>query len=388
MSDSETVDLAKALIACRSVAPDDDGAQALLKDRLDRLGFRVHDLPCGGRRHFWAEKGDEGPLLAIAMHTDVVPEGEASRWTSPPFEPEIRNGQLFGRGAVDMKSQIACVITALEDVAKEKAGFPAGFRLGILVTGDEEVDENLGADAILDFLETRRTPIDYCLVTEPTSQSVFGDTIRIGRRGSLHGRVRIVGEQRHSSFPDQRINPIYLSLPVFTELAANTWCAGNSHFPPTTFQFTSIQADGGASNTTPAVLQAEFNLRFSNELTAEGLQGRIGEVFRRHGLDHSLEWICNAHPFLTIPGSFSEYVSDAVQEIAGIVPEPSTGGGTSDGRFIAARGARVVEFGLVGRKSHMIDESAPLEEIDKLQRVYKRMFAGFAGFVSESAKAG
>lgn len=371
-----TVSLAQALIQCRSVAPDDDGAQAILKSRLKAAGFSIHDVPCQGRNNFWAEIGESGPLLAFAVHTDVVPEGSLEEWSVDPFEGTVRDGHLIGRGAVDMKSQISCVITALENFLAQSE--VAGFRLGVFVTGDEEPEGNYGANAILDFLESRGTRIDYCLVTEPTSQDTFGDTVKIGRRGSIHGSVRVFGRQMHSSLPDRHLNPVFTSLPVLRQLSEISWCRGNDFFPETVFQFTRIHADGGATNTTPAELQFDFNLRFSTELTAGMIQERVESILRESGLRHESRWSCNAHPFLTEPGLFTELVRNVVKEESGIEPQLSTGGGTSDGRFIAARGTALVEFGFVGRMCHMVDEMAPLSDIDRLRRVYQKVLSVFA----------
>lgn len=375
---NETVALAQALIRCRSVAPDDDGAQTLLMDRLQSAGFSVEEIPCRGRRNFWAQIGNQGPLFAFAVHTDVVPEGELSEWTVDPYAGIVQDGYLIGRGAVDMKSQIACVILAVEQFLKECGGPEnLAFRLGIFVTGDEEPEGNFGANAILDFLKARGQNIDYCVVTEPTSLEEFGDTVKIGRRGSIHGHVRIHGKQMHSSHPEQMINPIFQALPILKELSEVQWCEGNTYFPRTTFQFTRIHADGGASNTTPAELRFEFNLRFSNELTADKIRERVEDILKVSQLAYDCSWSCNAHPFLTEPGALTGLVKKVVARISGLEPVYSTGGGTSDGRFIAARGTELVEFGFVGRMCHMVDEKAPLTEIDKLRNVYQNILSEF-----------
>jgi succinyl-diaminopimelate desuccinylase len=376
---NKTINLAAELIRCRSVAPEDDGAQSLLQEKLHAIGFQIFEVPCQGRKNFWAEAGRDGPLLAFAVHTDVVPEGDLSGWTVDPFAGTVRDGRLIGRGAVDMKSQIACVVSAIEWYVSEIGGTGhLPFRLGMFVTGDEEPEGNFGANAILDFLAGRETRIDYCVVTEPTSQEEFGDTVKIGRRGSIHGEIRLLGQQMHSSHADQLINPIFRSLPVLKDISDFNWCPGNAYFPKTTFQFTRIQASGGASNTTPAELSCEFNLRFSSETSAQTIQNQVEKILSDSGVNYRTRWSCNAHPFLTEPGPFTELVRDAVQKVSGIHPQYSTSGGTSDGRFIAARGTALIEFGFVGNMCHMVDESAPLEEIDKLQQVYQQILIHFA----------
>jgi succinyl-diaminopimelate desuccinylase len=307
-----------------------------------------------------------------------VPPGPHEKWASDPFEPDVRDGLLFGRGAADMKSGVAAMVTAAEAFVHERPRFPGA--VGFVVTSDEEGPSVDGTRRVVDALLARGQGVDYCVVGEPSSLEAFGDTARIGRRGSLTGRVTVQGIQGHVAYPDRALNPIHAVLPALTELAARRWDEGNAHFPPTRFQLSNIQSGTGASNVIPGELTATFNLRWSPEQTLDGMKLAVAGAFERHGLVHAIEWQEASLPYYTRPGRLSALVADAVAEVAGRRPELSTGGGTSDGRFFGAAGAEVVEFGLLNRSIHQVDECCAVADVDRLHRVYagilRRLFAG------------
>jgi succinyl-diaminopimelate desuccinylase len=376
---SETLELTKELIRCPSVTPEDAGCQALLTTRLQSAGFDVEPMRFGVVENFWAtHRGGPGPTLCFAGHTDVVPPGPREQWQSDPFAPVVRDGLLYGRGAADMKSGIAAMVTAAAAFVRGHPGYPGSIAL--LVTGDEEGRSVDGTRRVVDRLRERGQRVDYCLVGEPSSQQSFGDTIRIGRRGSLSGRLRVHGRQGHVAYPDRALNPIHAVLPAFAELAARRWDEGNAHFPPTGFQLSNLQSGTGATNVIPGELAATFNLRWSPVQTLDGLKQAVAGVFDRHGLEYSIEWLEAALPYYTAPGGFTEMVAGAVESVSCVRPELSTGGGTSDGRFFGALGAEVIEFGLLNRTIHQVDECCAVGDIDRLHGVFgevlRRLFAG------------
>lgn len=376
---SEALELTKQLIRCPSVTPEDAGCQAILTARLQAAGFEVEPMRFGVVENFWAvHRGGPGPVLCLAGHTDVVPAGPREKWQSGPFEPVVRDGLLYGRGAADMKSGVAAMVTAAEEFLRGRPGYPGS--IAFLVTGDEEGRSVDGTRRVVERLRERGQPLDYCLVGEPSSQQAFGDTIRIGRRGSLSGRLRVLGKQGHVAYPDRASNPIHAVLPAFTELAAHRWDDGNAHFPPTGFQLSNLQSGTGATNVIPGELAATFNLRWSPVQTLDGLKQAVAGVLDRHGLQYSIEWLEAALPYYTAPGRFTALVAGAVESVSGVRPELSTGGGTSDGRFFGALGAEVIEFGLSNRTIHQVDECCAVGDIDRLHRVFgevlRRLFAG------------
>ncbi len=327
----------------------------------------------------WAvHRGGAGPLLCFAGHTDVVPSGPPEKWQSDPFEPAIRDGLLYGRGAADMKSGVAAMVTAAEAFVAGRPRYPGA--IGLVLTSDEEGPSVDGTRRVVDSLRERGQGIDYCIVAEPSSQQAFGDTIRIGRRGSLSGQLSVQGIQGHVAYPDRALNPIHAILPPFAELSARRWDEGNAHFPPTSFQLSNIRAGTGATNVIPGELTATFNLRWSTVQTLDGLKAAVHENFDRHGLRYSIDWLEASLPYYTEPGKLTAIVAESVAEVAGTQPELSTGGGTSDGRFFGAAGAEVVEFGLLNRTIHQVNEHCRVEDIDRLHRVYgailRRAFAG------------
>lgn len=363
----ETRRLAEALIACRSITPDDGGAMALIEERLARAGFVCERIDHAGVRNLWARRGDRGPLVCFAGHVDVVPPGPIDDWTSPPFEPTERDGYLYGRGASDMKGPLAAMITAAERLA---AGDVPGS-IALLVTSDEEGDAVDGTARVVEWLRARGESIDACIVGEPTSSGRFGDTIKNGRRGSLSGELRVFGVQCHIAYPERGRNPILRALPVLNELASIRWDEGNTDFPPTQFQISNIHAGTGAANVIPGVLEVSFNFRFSPESTAEDLQARVRELIEQHGLEHELVWKPVAQPFATPRGPLVDAVIDAVRAETGIVPELSTSGGTSDGRFVATLAGEVVEFGPTNDTIHKINERIRIADLGALSRIYE-----------------
>jgi succinyl-diaminopimelate desuccinylase len=367
---SETVELTRELIRRQSVTPDDAGCQELLAERLGRAGFSVEHLRFGQVDNLWAiRRGGPGPVVCFAGHTDVVPAGPVEKWRTNPFEPVLRDGIIYGRGAADMKSGVAAAVTAAEAVVAEQPAY--GGAIAFVITSDEEGVALDGTRRVVDALKRRGQAIDYCLVAEPSSLEDFGDNVRIGRRGSLGARLTVQGIQGHVAYPDRALNPIHAVVPALAELSARRWDEGNVHFPPTSFQVTDIRSGTGATNVIPGELSADFNLRWCPEQTLEGLKSAVSGILDRHDLRYVLDWSEASLPYFTPPGTFSAIVSDAVYESAGRRPELTTGGGTSDGRFFAALGAHVVEFGVINRSIHQVDECCAVDDIDRLHLAYR-----------------
>ncbi len=358
------------LLKRRSITPDDAGCQQVLADRLRPLGFTIEPIVCGEVTNLWARRGTAHPLLCFAGHTDVVPTGPLPEWNSDPFVPVERDGKVYARGAADMKSSIAAFMVALEDFLRAHPN-PRGS-IALLITSDEEGPSIDGTARVVERLRARGEALDYCIVGEPTSVDRFGDMIKNGRRGSLSGKLVVKGVQAHIAYPDLGRNPIHLVVPALAELAAVRWDAGNEYFPPTSWQMSNIHAGTGATNIIPSRLEVDFNFRFSTECTPDGLKARVREVFDRHGLDYTLEWTLSGMPFLTPRGQLVEALSSAIREVAGVTPELSTTGGTSDGRFIASICREVVEFGPINATIHKINEHIAIDSIDVLQHVYRR----------------
>ncbi|WP_031404151.1 succinyl-diaminopimelate desuccinylase [Thiomonas sp. FB-Cd] len=376
---SSTRALAEALIARRSVTPDDAGCQDIIAERLRASGFTcefVEAGPPGFRvRNLWAlrlgQGGADAPVLAFAGHTDVVPTGPLENWHSEPFTPTERDGKLYGRGAADMKTSLAAMVVAVEAFL---AGHPAPQgSIGFLLTSDEEGPARDGTVRVCDLLATRGQRLDWCIVGEPTSTTLLGDVIKNGRRGSLSGRLVVHGVQGHIAYPHLARNPIHLAAPALAELAAAQWDAGNAHFPKTAWQISNIHAGTGATNVIPGDLTVEFNFRFSTESTPASLKERMQAVLNRHGLQYTLDWTLGGEPFLTHPGALSEALRIAILAETGQHAELSTTGGTSDGRFIAKICPQVVEFGPPNASIHKIDEHVELRFLDPLSAIYRRV---------------
>lgn len=366
---NETLELAKALIRRRSITPADEGCQRLIVERLEPLGFQPEVFVCGDVTNLWIRHGTEKPLVVLAGHTDVVPSGPIEKWHSDPFEPTIRDGKLFGRGAADMKTSIAAFVTAAERFVREHPEHPGS--LALLITSDEEGPAVDGTARLVEAFRKRGETIEYCIVGEPSSLNVFGDTIKNGRRGSLTGRLVVEGVQGHVAYPQRAKNPVHLAAPALAELAVTQWDQGNEHFPPTTWQVSNIHAGTGAQNIIPGSLQVDFNFRFATASTPEGLEARVREILDRHGLAYSLEWTLGAKPFLTERGRLLKTLAAAVRKVSGITPEVNCTGGTSDGRFIFDICPEVAEFGPVNRSIHKVNEAVALEEIEPLAEVYR-----------------
>jgi succinyl-diaminopimelate desuccinylase len=374
---SETVALTKDLIARNSVTPVDAGCQEVMCRRLAALGFRIEPLRFGSVDNFWARRGDSGPLLCFAGHTDVVPTGPLEEWRNDPFVPTVRDGMLYGRGAADMKSGLAAMVTATEEfVARHPAHRGS---IAFLITSDEEGPSVDGTKRVVEVLNARREHIDYCLVGEPSSEHRIGDTVKIGRRGSLSGRLTVHGVQGHVAYPQLAENPVHTLAPALSELTSRIWDQGNEFFQPTTFQISNLNAGTGAPNVIPGELRARFNLRYSPVQTVDQLKATVEGILHRHGVRFTLEWYVSGEPFYTPPGPLSSAAIEAVREVTGITPKLSTGGGTSDGRFIAPMGAQVVELGVVNATIHKINESVRLEDIDVLHKLYYGVLRNLLG---------
>jgi succinyl-diaminopimelate desuccinylase len=367
---SNTLELTQELISRQSVSPADGGCQVLMIERLQALGFEVESLRFGPVDNFWAKRGSGGPVFCFAGHTDVVPSGPVDEWHSDPFTPVVKDGVLYGRGAADMKSGLAAMLTASEEFVAKHPNHRG--TLAFLITSDEEGPSVDGTRRVVEVLRERQERIDWCLVGEPSSERTLGDTIKIGRRGSLSGRLTVHGVQGHIAYPQSADNPVHALAPALAELTARTWDQGNEHFQPTTFQVSNISAGTGAPNVIPGELRARFNLRFSTVQTVEGLKTQVEEILNRHRVKYTLEWFISGQPFITEAGELSQAVTRAVQEQLNVVPKLSTGGGTSDGRFIAPMGAQVIELGVINESIHKVNESVKVADIDKLHAVYRR----------------
>lgn len=372
-SDSATLSLTKQLISRQSVTPADDGCQALMIERLEKLGFEINRLRFGDVDNFWAIRGTTGPLLCFAGHTDVVPTGPHENWTYPPFEPTINDGQLYGRGAADMKGSLAAMIVAVEQFVTEQPQHNG--RIGFLITSDEEGPAVNGTVKVVDWLKQHNRIPDYCLVGEPSSTAKCGDVIKNGRRGSLGCVMRVKGLQGHVAYPHLASNPIHSALPALTELAAQVWDHGNEFFPATSLQISNINSGTGATNVIPGELEVVFNFRFSTEVTDQQLRQRTEAIFDKHGLDYELDWNLSGQAFLTPKGALVEAAVASIKQVTGLDAELSTAGGTSDGRFIAPMGTQVVELGPVNASIHQVNENVNVEDLDRLTSIYQLLLA-------------
>lgn len=370
MSDP-TLELARQIMACPSITPDDAGCIEILVERLKPLGFSIEFINRNGVTNLWARRGTASPLFVFAGHTDVVPTGPLEKWTSPPFAPEIRDGMLYGRGAADMKSSVAASVVAVENFLSIHADFTGS--LAFLLTSDEEGDATDGTVAVVETLKARGETIDYCIIGEPTSVNALGDMIKNGRRGSLSGVLTVKGIQCHIAYPEKGRNPIHEAAPALAELAATEWDKGNEYFPPTTWQISNIHGGTGATNVIPGQLEIKFNFRFATASTPESLQERFIALLDKHRLDYDIAWTLGARPFLTGRGPLADAAAAAIQEICGIDTELSTTGGTSDGRFIAEICQQMLEIGPSNATSHKIDESIAIDDYPRLTAIYRRI---------------
>ena len=364
-----TLALTCDLISRQSVTPEDDGCQALMIERLQAIGFECTELPFGDVENFWAVRGNEGPILVFAGHTDVVPTGPLDQWRTPPFEPTVENGKLFGRGAADMKGSLAAMVVACEEFVAANPNHPG--RIGFLITSDEEGPAVNGTVKVVQHLREQGERIDWCLVGEPSSTAALGDVIKNGRRGSLGARLLVKGVQGHIAYPHLADNPIHRAMPALHALASEVWDQGNDFFPPTSMQVSNINGGTGATNVIPGEVEIIFNFRFSTEVTDEQLKRRTHAILDGFGLDYELQWNLSGQPFLTPAGALVEATVASVEAETGAKPELSTAGGTSDGRFSAPTGAQVVELGPINATIHKLNEEVLVDDLPRLTSIYR-----------------
>jgi succinyl-diaminopimelate desuccinylase len=368
---SETLELAKSLISKASVTPDDKGCQSIMIERLKKIGFEIHPLKFGDVDNFWATRGNSGPLFAFAGHTDVVPAGNEDAWNTKPFEPTIKDGFLYGRGAADMKGGLASMVTATENFVKENPNHSG--TIAFLITSDEEGVAINGTVKVMDYLKENNQKIDFCLIGEPSSTNITGDVIKNGRRGSLNGEINVQGQQGHVAYPHLAQNPIHLIAPALSELCKQEWDNGNEYFPATSFQISNVHSGDGVTNVIPGEAKVMFNIRYSTETTKEELKSKVHEILDLHKLDYSVDWSHSGYPFLTPKGELVSACISAVKETKEITPELATSGGTSDGRFIAQEGTQVVELGPVNATIHQVNESVLVQDLEDLSRIYSKV---------------
>jgi succinyl-diaminopimelate desuccinylase len=374
---SPTVTLARQLIVRESVTPEDAGCQQLMIECLQQLGFHVTPLASNGVKNFWAVHGSDGPLLAFAGHTDVVPTGNPDAWRYPPFSAKVVDGMLYGRGAADMKGSLAAMITACEAFISRHPEHPG--RIAFLITSDEEGPATDGTIKVVEYLHEQGEHIDWCVVGEPSSSAHLGDVIKNGRRGSLNAVMTVQGQQGHVAYPHLADNPIHAAAPALAELAATQWDSGNAYFPATSFQISNIHSGTGATNVIPGELTVVFNFRFSTELTATAIKTRVESILDAHGLTYSIDWNLSGEPFLTPAGALVDAARDAVMAVTGNEAQLSTSGGTSDGRFIAPGGTQVVELGPCNATIHKVDECVSIKDLDQLAEVYQQLLINLLG---------
>lgn len=368
---SSTLELAIELISRPSVTPDDAGCQQFMIERLQAIGFNIETMRFGEVDNFWARRGNDEPVFAFAGHTDVVPTGDPESWSVPPFEPQVIDGLLYGRGAADMKGSLAAMVTACEAFVANHPDHNGS--IAFLITSDEEGPATEGTVKVIETLESRGEKIKWCLVGEPSSTTRLGDIIKNGRRGSHNARLVIHGKQGHVAYPHLASNPIHLAAPALLELTTVEWDRGNDHFPSTTFQISNINGGTGATNVIPESVELLINFRYSTETTHQCIEQRVAEILDSHGLNYEIEWTLSGKPFLTEAGELVEAAQTAVVEIAGYESKLSTSGGTSDGRFIAPTGAQVLELGPLNKTIHQVDECVAVKDLDLLSSIYQRM---------------
>ncbi|WP_231757710.1 succinyl-diaminopimelate desuccinylase [Microbulbifer elongatus] len=369
-----TVQLTCDLISKRSVTPEDAGCMDLMLERLEKIGFKTEHLRFGDTDNFWSVRGEEGPLFAFAGHTDVVPTGPEENWKYPPFEPQVVDGMLYGRGAADMKGSLAAMVVACEEFVAAHPDHKG--RIAFLITSDEEGPAKHGTVKVVEWLEARNEKIDWCLVGEPSSTTLAGDVIKNGRRGSLGLELTVFGIQGHVAYPHLAENPVHKLAPALAELAAEEWDQGNDFFPATSFQVSNINGGTGATNVIPGDVKVVCNWRFSTETTAEALESRARAIFDKHGLNYEANFNLSGQPFLTAEGPLVESAQAAIKKVTGRETELSTAGGTSDGRFIAPTGAQVVELGPVNATIHKVDECVKAEDLDLVKDMYREILKG------------
>jgi succinyl-diaminopimelate desuccinylase len=368
---NKTLELAKSLISRPSVTPNDNGCQAIMIDRLEKIGFKIHPLKFGDVDNFWATHGDTGPIFSFAGHTDVVPAGDDDAWKTPPFEPTVKDGLLFGRGAADMKGGLASMLVATENFIEKNPNHKG--TVAFLITSDEEGVAVNGTVKVMDYLKNNNQKIDYCLLGEPSSTSMLGDVIKNGRRGSLNAILTVKGKQGHIAYPHLAENPIHLATSALNDLCQQQWDNGNEYFPATSFQISNIHSGSRVTNVIPGEVEIMFNFRYSTETTKEELQKKVNDILDSHKLNYSIDWSHSGYPFLTPQGELVSACVDAIEKIKSIRPELSTSGGTSDGRFIAQEGTQVVELGPINATIHQVNESVLVQDLEDLSKIYSQI---------------
>ena len=368
---NKTLELAKSLISRPSVTPNDKGCQAIMIDRLEKIGFKIHPLKFGDVDNFWATHGDTGPIFSFAGHTDVVPAGDDDAWKTPPFEPTVKDGLLFGRGAADMKGGLASRLVATENFIEKNPNHKG--TVAFLITSDEEGVAVNGTVKVMDYLKNNNQKIDYCLLGEPSSTSMLGDVIKNGRRGSLNAILTVKGKQGHIAYPHLAENPIHLATSALNDLCQQQWDNGNEYFPATSFQISNIHSGSRVTNVIPGEVEIMFNFRYSTETTKEELQKKVNDILDSHKLNYSIDWSHSGYPFLTPQGELVSACVDAIEKIKSIRPELSTSGGTSDGRFIAQEGTQVVELGPINATIHQVNESVLVQDLEDLSKIYSQI---------------
>jgi succinyl-diaminopimelate desuccinylase len=368
---NKTLELAKSLISRSSVTPNDKGCQAIMIERLEKIGFQIHPLKFGDVDNFWATHGDTSPIFSFAGHTDVVPAGDDAAWKTPPFEPTVKDGFLFGRGAADMKGGLASMVVATENFIEKNPNHKG--TVAFLITSDEEGVAVNGTVKVMDYLKNNNQKIDYCLLGEPSSTSVLGDVIKNGRRGSLNGLLTIKGKQGHIAYPHLAENPNHLMNSALNDLCQQQWDNGNEYFPATSFQVSNIHSGSRVTNVIPGEIEIMFNFRYSTETTKEDIHKKVNDILDSHKLNYSIDWSHSGYPFLTPKGELVSACVDAIEKIKAIKPELSTSGGTSDGRFIAQEGTQVVELGPINATIHQVNESVLVQDLEDLSRIYSQI---------------
>jgi len=368
---SDTLNLTLALLKKQSLTPNDAGCMDLMAEYLQERGFKIEWMNFGETRNMWARKGSEAPLFCFAGHTDVVPTGPLEEWSTPPFEPTIKDGLVYARGAADMKGSLAAMMTACDRFITEHSTHNGS--ISFLITSDEEGPAHDGTVKVIDTLNQRKEKIDFCIVGEPSSHKRFGDMVRVGRRGSINGYLTLFGKQGHVAYPELVDNPIHALAPILSTITAEKWDEGNEYFPPTSFQISNINAGTGVENVVPGQLNLVFNLRFSSELTPEDIKRRITYIVDQNSDNYELSWQVSGLPFLTEKGTLTNAVEQAIYELTGSTTVLSTGGGTSDGRFIAPSGAQLIELGPINETIHKVNECVRIDDLDTLSLTYSKI---------------
>jgi len=368
---SDTLDLAIALLKKQSLTPEDAGCMDLMAEYLEQRGFNIEWMNFGDTRNLWARRGNTAPLFCFAGHTDVVPTGPLEEWNTPPFEPTIKGDLLYARGAADMKGSLAAMLTACDSFIEQHSNHNGS--IAFLITSDEEGPAINGTVKVIETLDKRNEKIDFCIVGEPSSHKTFGDMVRVGRRGSINGYLKLIGKQGHVAYPELVKNPIHALAPILSLLTAEKWDEGNDYFPPTSFQISNLNSGTGVTNVVPGHADMIFNLRFSSELTPEEIKRRVTYIVDQNSDDYELTWNVSGLPFITEKGTFTNAVEKAIQDVTGISTILSTGGGTSDGRFIAPSGAQLIELGPINETIHKINECVSVKDLDALSITYSKV---------------